>query len=75
MVAVVLRDRAFGDVLADMVEGIVIANRLHDPAAARVRRTLARRGHRPGSAVGGVGRGVALRAGPARVAERQTQAA
>ena len=28
VVAVVLRDRAFADVLADMVEGIVIANRL-----------------------------------------------
>ena len=38
--AVVLRDRAFRDVLVDMVEGIVIANRLQDPAAARVRRTL-----------------------------------
>jgi hypothetical protein len=40
VVAVVLRDRAFRDVLVDMVEGIVIANRLQDPAAARVRRTL-----------------------------------
>jgi len=40
VVAVVLRGRAFSDVLADMVEGIVIANRLQDPAAARVRRTL-----------------------------------
>ena len=38
--SVVLRDRAFGEVLADMVEGIVIANRLQDPAAGRVRRTL-----------------------------------
>jgi hypothetical protein len=40
VVAVVLRDRAFAEVLADMVEGIVIANRLQDPAATRVRRTL-----------------------------------
>ena len=40
VVAVVLRGRAFSDVLADMVEGIIIANRLQDPAAARVRRTL-----------------------------------
>ncbi len=40
VVSVVLRDRAFGDVLAVMVEGIVIANRLQDPAATRVRRTL-----------------------------------
>jgi hypothetical protein len=40
VVSVVLRGRAFNDVLADMVEGVVIANRLQDPAAARVRRTL-----------------------------------
>jgi hypothetical protein len=40
VVAVVLRDRAFADVLADMVEGIVIANSLQDPAATRIRRTL-----------------------------------
>ena len=40
VVAVVLRDRVFAEVVADMVEGIVIANRLQDPAAARVRRTL-----------------------------------
>ena len=40
MVAVVLRDRAFPDVLADMVEGIVIANGLRDPAAARIRQVL-----------------------------------
>jgi hypothetical protein len=40
VVSVVLRDRAFPEVLADMVEGIVIANRLQDPAAARVRSML-----------------------------------
>ena len=40
MVAVALRDRAFADVLADMVEWIVISNRLQDPAAARVRSLL-----------------------------------
>ena len=40
MVSVVLRGRVFSDVLGDMVEGIVIANRLQDPAAARVRRML-----------------------------------
>ena len=40
VVAVVLRDRAFADVLADMVEGIVIANGLRDPAATRVRQVL-----------------------------------
>ena len=40
VVAVAMRDRLFADVLADMVEGIVIANRLQDPAATRVRHTL-----------------------------------
>src|SRR5436305_15109593 len=40
VVAVVMRDRAFADVLADMVEGVVIANRLQEPAAARVRTSL-----------------------------------
>jgi hypothetical protein len=40
VVAVVLRDRAFDDVLVDMVEGVVIANALQDPAASRIRRTL-----------------------------------
>jgi hypothetical protein len=40
VVAVVLRDRVFAEVLADMVEGVVIANALQEPAAARVRRAL-----------------------------------
>jgi hypothetical protein len=40
VVAVAMRDRAFTDVVADMVEGIVIANRLQDPAATRIRRAL-----------------------------------
>ncbi|MGO9873528.1 MAG: hypothetical protein ACLPVY_06985 [Acidimicrobiia bacterium] len=40
VVAVALRDRAFPDVLADMVEGIVIANALREPAASRIRRAL-----------------------------------
>ena len=40
VVAVALRDRVFAEVLADMVEGIVIANRLEDPAAARIRAML-----------------------------------
>ena len=40
VVAVVLRDRVFSDVVADMVEGIVIANGLRGPAAANVRATL-----------------------------------
>jgi hypothetical protein len=40
VVAVVLRDRVFADVLADMVEGIVIANRLEGAAAGRFRAML-----------------------------------
>jgi hypothetical protein len=40
VVAVALRDRVFAEVLADMVEGIVIANRLEGPAAGRIRRIL-----------------------------------
>jgi hypothetical protein len=40
VVAVALRDRAFADVLADMVEGVVIANGLQEPAASRVRGVL-----------------------------------
>jgi hypothetical protein len=53
VVSVVLRGRPFGDVLVDMVEGIVIANGLQDPAAARVRGTLldAVSAHSPSSGV------------------------
>jgi hypothetical protein len=40
VVAVALRDRVFAEVLADMVEGIVIANRLEGAAAGRIRTTL-----------------------------------
>src|SRR4051812_33974746 len=40
VVAVVLRDRVFAEVLTDMVEGIVIANRLEGAAAGRIRTTL-----------------------------------
>ena len=40
VVAVALRDRVFAEVLADMVEGIVIANRLEGAAAGRIRSTL-----------------------------------
>src|SRR3954465_8463186 len=77
VVAVVLRGRAFDDVLADMVEGVVVANRLLDPAAHRTRPPR-RAGPPPRAArrarAGCRGRGVAWPA-PARVAERQTQAA
>jgi len=40
VIAVALRDRVFAEVLADMVEGIVIANRLEGAAASRFRTTL-----------------------------------
>jgi hypothetical protein len=40
VVAVALRDREFPDVLADMVEGVVIANGLQEPAASRIRSVL-----------------------------------
>lgn len=40
MVAVTLHGRAFLDVLADMVDGVVIANGLQEPAASRIRRAL-----------------------------------
>lgn len=40
VVAVVLRDRAFRDVVYDMVDGVIVANRLSGEAATRVRNTL-----------------------------------
>jgi len=39
-VAVVLRDRPFVAVLADMIEGIIVANRLDGTAATRTRTAL-----------------------------------
>jgi len=74
VVAVVMRDRAFADVLTDMVEGVVIANRLQEPAAARVRRTLldAVLSDTPASEVSTA---ISVAPNPARVAKRQTQAA
>jgi hypothetical protein len=74
VVAVVLRDRAFADVLADMVEGVVIANGLREPAATRVRSSLLEAIQReaPGS---GPPAAISVAPGPARVAKRQTQAA
>lgn len=42
MVAVRRRGRAAGDVLADMVDGVVAANRLEGRAAARLRADLMR---------------------------------
>ena len=74
VVAVVMRDRAFADVLTDMVEGVVIANRLQEPAATRVRRVLidAVMSDAPGPEVAPA---ISVAANPARVAKRQTQAA
>jgi hypothetical protein len=61
VVSVVLRDRPFDRAAADMVEGVLVVNRLEGEAAQHVRTTLLE--------AAGV-------ASPhARVAERQTQAA
>ncbi len=40
MIAVRVRERAFADVVADMVEGVLAANRLEGEAAVRVRTML-----------------------------------
>jgi hypothetical protein len=40
VVSVVLRDRAWDDVAADMVEGVLVVNRLEGEAATRMRATL-----------------------------------
>jgi hypothetical protein len=40
VISVRVRQRAFADVLTDMVEGVVAANGLQGEAASRVRRTL-----------------------------------
>jgi hypothetical protein len=49
VVAITVRDRAFADVLADMVEGVVVANRVTGAEAVRVRTALAAALHEPGS--------------------------
>jgi hypothetical protein len=41
VVSVQLRDRAFADVAADMVEGVLVVNRVADEAAAHLRPVLA----------------------------------
>ena len=74
VVAVVMRDRPFADVLADMVEGVVIANRLQEPAAARVRTSLLE-AVMPPNPVGEAPSTISVAPSPARVAKRQTQAA
>jgi hypothetical protein len=40
VVAVTVRGRTFADVVHDMVDGVIAANRLHGQAARRVRRVL-----------------------------------
>ena len=40
VVAVALHGRAFGEVVLDMVDGIIVANHLEGEAASRVRSTL-----------------------------------
>lgn len=68
VIAVRVRDRRFDDVVADMVEGLVRANRLTDADAGRVRPTLLDAAHGRPSLPG-------LPSSGARMAERQTQAA
>jgi hypothetical protein len=48
VVAIVVRDRPFADVLADMVEGVVVANRLIGAEAVRLRTALADALREPG---------------------------
>lgn len=40
VIAVALRGRPFVAVLCDMIEGVIVINRLHSPAADRVRTSL-----------------------------------
>ena len=61
VVSVVLRDRPFEQVAADMVEGVIVVNRLEGEAATRFREAL-------NEAAG-------LPSQEARMAERQTRAA
>ena len=74
VVAVVMRDRPFADVLADMVEGVVIANGLREPAAARVRTSLLE-AVMPPIPDSDAPSTISVAPSPARVAKRQTQAA
>jgi len=87
VVSVQLRGRPFDEVLADLVEGVVAANRLTGDAALRARTALAaavsERGQERGAVVGApasAGSGAApgptgLASGEVRVVERQTRAA
>jgi hypothetical protein len=71
VVSVRLRERPFAAVAADMVDGVLVANRLDPAAAERVRGELrAAAGLAPADAPV-----VGLPSPEARMAERQTQAA
>jgi hypothetical protein len=71
VVSVRLRDRPFDEVVTDMVEGVLVANRLVGDAALRHRTALLDAAHR-----GTPDQGVPVPSNPsARMAERQTQAA
>jgi hypothetical protein len=75
VVSVRLRDRPFDEVVTDMVEGVLVANRLAGEAALRHRTSLLDAA-RPGEAPGSAGEsGPVPSTAPARMAERQTQAA
>ena len=73
VVSVRLRDRPFDAVVADMVEGVVVANRLDGEPALRARTYLAEAVAGTGSRAADRRRGLA--SGEARVVERQTRAA
>ena len=72
VVAVRLQGRIFAEVVHDMVDGVVVANRLEGELAGRVRATLLDAHRRPAPTAPPPR---SLTASPARVAERQTQAA
>lgn len=65
VVAVLLKDRPFDEVRADMIEGVLVTNRLEGEAALRFRTTLLEALDVPAP----------LTSDEARVAERQTRAA
>jgi hypothetical protein len=49
VIAITVRERPFADVLADMVEGVVVANRVTGAEAVRVRTALAAVLREPGA--------------------------
>ena len=78
VVSVRLRERPFDEVVTDMVEGVLVANRLTGDAALRFRTTLleaARNGSDAAPPPGHGANGPIPSPGDARMAERQTQAA